>query len=38
MGAADIALREIVEDKMTFEMNEPEVLAAAKPKRRRAKR
>ena len=36
LGAADIALRELCEDKMTFEMNEPEVLAAAKPKRRRS--
>lgn len=37
-GAADIALRELCEEKMTFEMHEPEVLAAAKPssKRRRS--
>ena len=35
MGMADIALREIAEGKMSFESHSPEVLAAAKPKRRR---
>ena len=35
LGMADIALREIAEGKMSFESHSPEVLAAAKPKRRR---
>jgi DNA-directed RNA polymerase subunit omega len=35
LGAADVALREIVEDKMSFEMPEELVLVEEPPKRRR---
>lgn len=36
LGAADIALREIIEEKMGWEM--PEVVAFTRPARRRIKR
>jgi DNA-directed RNA polymerase subunit omega len=35
LGAADIALREIIEDKIGFELPEPEELVRPAPKRRR---
>ena len=35
MGAADIALREIIEDKMGWEMPEVAALERPKPKKRR---
>lgn len=35
LGVADIALREIIEDKITFELPEPTEVAAPAPKKRR---
>ncbi len=36
LGAADIALREIIEDKMSFEM--PEIIKLTRPSAKRGKR
>ena len=35
LGVADIALREIIEDKITFELPEPTEVTAPAPKKRR---
>jgi len=35
LGVADIALREIIEDKITFELPEPAEVTAPAPKKRR---